>query len=365
MKLTRARGCLLGLAAGDALGRPAENLAPEEIARRWGRLTEIEPGMGGTDDTEYTVFASSLLCRYGSAMTSADVAREYREQIIPNIEGPMRGAGFSELGAIQALRRGIEPPLSGLWHQHGWSDGLAMRAAPYGIFAAGDPGEAARLVAVDGAVSNSGEGIYGGQAVAAAVAVAMTGASPDEVVEAGIAAIPEDSWTSRNLRAAVAAVTTGSAGEPHTANSDGEPHAAGPAAGLYAADSAEKPYAAGSAEKPYAAGSVARLYEAVVVRHYPWTDLAPEAVALAFAGYLMGAGEVEASVVAAANLGRDADTTAAIAGALAGAGRGESAVPARWAREIGPVTGRCLPVVAGRHVLDVATELVAAAERPT
>jgi hypothetical protein len=106
------------------------------------------------------------------------------------------------------------------------------------------------------------------------------------------------------------------------------------------------------------------LYEAVVVRHYPWTDLAPEAVALAFAGYLMGAGEVEASVVAAANLGRDADTTAAIAGALAGAGRGESAVPERWAREIGPVTGRCLPVVAGRHVLDVATELVAAAERP-
>ncbi|SNS23049.1 ADP-ribosylglycohydrolase [Streptosporangium subroseum] len=337
MKLTRARGCLLGLAAGDALGRPAENLAPEEIARRWGRLTEIEPGMGGTDDTEYTVFASSLLCRYGSAMTSADVAREYREQIIPNIEGPMRGAGFSELGAIQALRRGIEPPLSGLWHQHGWSDGLAMRAAPYGIFAAGDPGEAARLVAVDGAVSNSGEGIYGGQAVAAAVAVAMTGASPDEVVEAGIAAIPEDSWTSRNLRAAVAAVTAGSAAEP---------------------------YAADSAGKPHTADAVAKLYEAVVVRHYPWTDLAPEAVALAFAGYLMGAGEVEASVVAAANLGRDADTTAAIAGALAGAGRGESAVPARWAREIGPVTGRCLPVVAGRHVLDVATELVAASERP-
>jgi ADP-ribosylglycohydrolase len=355
VKLTRARGCLLGLAAGDALGRPAENLAPEEIARRWGRLTEIEPGMGGTDDTEYTVFASSLLCRYGSDMTSADVAREYREQIIPNIEGPMRGAGFSELGAIQALRRGIEPPLSGMWHQHGWSDGLAMRAAPYGIFATGDPGEAARLVAVDGVVSHSGEGVYGGQAVAAAVAVAMTGASPDEVVEAGIAAIPEDSWTSRNLRAAVAAVTAGPAGKWHVAGSDGKPHAAG---------SAAEPYEADSAGKPYAAEAVAELYEAVVVRHYPWTDLAPEAVALAFAGYLMGAGEVEASVVAAANLGRDADTTAAIAGALAGAGRGESAVPARWAREIGPVTGRCLPVVAGRHVLDVATELVAAAERP-
>ncbi|MEU6738880.1 ADP-ribosylglycohydrolase family protein [Streptosporangium sandarakinum] len=316
--LTRARGCLLGLAAGDALGRPAENLAPEEIARRWGRLTEIEPGKGGTDDTEYTLFAASLLCRYGATMTPADVAREYREQIIPGIDGPMRGAGFSELGAIQALRRGLAPPLSGLWHPHGWSDGLAMRAAPYGIFAAGRPAEAARLVAVDGVVSNSGEGVYGGQAVAAAVAVAMTGAAPGEVVRAGIAAVPEDSWTSRNLRAAVEAV---------------------------------------------AAGSVERLYAAVVVRHYPWTDLAPEAVALAFAGYLMGAGEVEESVVSAANLGRDADTTAAIAGALAGAGRGEAAVPERWAAEIGPATGRCLPVVAGRHVLDAATDLVAASGR--
>ena len=260
-------------------------------------------------------------------MTSADVAREYREQIIPNIEGPMRGAGFSELGTVQALRRGLEPPLSGRWHQHGWSDGLAMRAAPYGIFAAGDPGEAARLVAVDGVVSHSGEGIYGGQAVAAAVAVAMTGAPPEEVVEAAIAAVPEDSWTSRNLRAA-------------------------------------RGHAAVRGRELGRESQRRELYEAVVVRHYPWTDLAPEAVALAFAGYLMGAGEVEASVVSAANLGRDADTTAAIAGALAGAGRGESAVPARWAREIGPVTGRCLPVVAGRHVLDVATELVAAAERP-
>ncbi|MGW4640373.1 ADP-ribosylglycohydrolase family protein [Sphaerisporangium sp. NPDC004334] len=315
MSLTRARGCLLGLAAGDALGRPAENLPPEEIARRHGRLTEIEPGKGGTDDTEYTIFAASLLCRYGAAMTPADVAREYREQIIPSIDGPMRGAGFSELGAVQALRRGLAPPMSGEWHQHGWSDGLAMRAAPYGIFAAGDPGEAARLVAVDGVVSNGVEGVYGGQAVAAAVAVAMTGAAPAEVVQAGLAAVPADSWTSRNLRAAVDAV---------------------------------------------AAGSVERLYAAVVVRHYPWTDLAPEAVALAFAGYLMGAGEVEESVVSAANLGRDADTTAAIAGALAGAGRGEAAVPARWAREIGPATGRCLPVVAGRHVLDVATALYAA-----
>jgi ADP-ribosylglycohydrolase len=89
----RARGCLLGLAAGDALGAPAENLTPAEIRRRWGRLTEIEGG--GTDDTEYAIFASSLLVRHGHALTSADVADAYRSEIIPLVTGPMRGAGFS------------------------------------------------------------------------------------------------------------------------------------------------------------------------------------------------------------------------------------------------------------------------------
>ena len=35
----RARGALLGLAVGDALGAPAENMKPSEIRRRWGRIT--------------------------------------------------------------------------------------------------------------------------------------------------------------------------------------------------------------------------------------------------------------------------------------------------------------------------------------
>ncbi|NUR89694.1 MAG: ADP-ribosylglycohydrolase family protein, partial [Nonomuraea sp.] len=167
----RARGCLLGLASGDALGAPAENLTPEEIRRRWGRLTEIEGG--GTDDTEYAIFAAGLLVRHGHGLTPELVAEAYRTQIIPLIDGPMRGAGFSELGTVMALRRGLEPPLTGLVHTHGWSDGLAMRAAPYGIFCPGDPAEAARLAEQDGRVSGSGEGITGGRAVAGAVAAAM------------------------------------------------------------------------------------------------------------------------------------------------------------------------------------------------
>ncbi|GAA2072211.1 ADP-ribosylglycohydrolase family protein [Actinomadura alba] len=332
----RARGCLLGLAAGDALGRPAENLAPEEIAGRWGRLTELARGPDGmavgTDDTEYALFTAFLLETYGSALSSGDVAREWRRNIIAPLDerpGPMRGAGFSELGTVQALRRGLEPPLSGRWQQHGWSDGLAMRAAPYGVFAAGEPAEAARLAGVDGAVSHGGEGVHGGRAVAAAVALAMTGAPPAQVIDAALAVIPADSWTGRTVRASVRIAGARRSAIPVIAD---ERH-------------------------------TADLHEAVVVRHCPWADLAPEAVALAFAAYLLGAGEVEVSVTNAVNLGRDADTTAAIAGALAGAGQGEDGVPERWSARIGPARGTCLRAVAGRDVRDAADALAAAARR--
>ncbi|MEO3870112.1 ADP-ribosylglycohydrolase family protein [Nonomuraea sp. B12E4] len=321
----RARGCLLGLAAGDALGAPAENLSPAEIRRRWGRLTEIEGG--GTDDTEYAIFAASLLVRHGHALTSADVAAAYRTQVIPRMTGPMRGAGFSELGTIEALRRGLEPPLTGLVHAHGWSDGLAMRAASYGVFCPGDPAEAARLVEQDGLVSGSGEGILGGRAVAGAVAAAMGGAAVDDVVSAALSVIPADSWTARDIIRARAAVA-GAAVEPG-------------------------PTGQGADELRM----VEALHEAVVVKHYPWTDIAPEAVALAMAAFLVGGGDVEAVVTFGVSLGRDADTIGAIAGAVAGAMCGERGVPARWAARIGPVSGKCLPVVAGRHVLDVADEL--------
>jgi ADP-ribosylglycohydrolase len=320
----RARGCLLGLAAGDALGAPAENLTPQEIRRRWGRLTEIEGG--GTDDTEYAIFAASLLVRHGHTLTPADVAAAYRSQIIPRVTGPMRGAGFSELGTIEALRRGLQPPLTGLAHSHGWSDGLAMRAAPYGVFCPGDPAEAARLVEQDGLVSGSGEGILGGRAVAGAVAAAMGGASPREVARNMVRACEVLGWSPT------------ASGGTHSGAAPGGAHS-------------------GAGAVDVAAEVVEALHRAVVVQHYPWTDVAPEAVALAMAAFLAGDGDVEAAVTFGVSLGRDADTIGAIAGAIAGASRGERGVPTRWAARIGPVTGKCLPVVAGRHVLDVADEL--------
>ncbi|MFG2608177.1 ADP-ribosylglycohydrolase family protein [Streptomyces sp. NPDC048514] len=308
----RARGALLGLAVGDALGAPAENLRPSEIRARWGRITGyVAEKPSGTDDTEYAIFSGLLLARHGSALTPAHVEAAWHEWIADRAEGPFRGAGFSERGTLENLRRGLAAPISAQ-HRHAWSDGLAMRAAPFGVFAAGRPGEAARLVAIDGSISHEGEGIYGGQAVAAGVAAAMAGAPVPVVVAAALAVVPDDSWTARSLRRAVTVAHRGERA----------------------------------------------VRSAVVIGGYPWTDLAPEAVALAFGAYAAADGDFREAVLTAVNMGRDADTTAAVAGALSGAAQGLSAIPPAWAAAIGPARGRCLPSMAGHHVLDVAELLV-------
>ncbi|MEU6273514.1 ADP-ribosylglycohydrolase family protein [Streptomyces populi] len=304
----RARGALLGLAVGDALGAPAENMKPSEIRARWGRITGyVAEHPAGTDDTEYAIFSGLLLARHGSALTVAHVESAWHQWIADRDEGPFRGAGFSERGTLENLRRGLVAPISAQ-HRHAWSDGLAMRAAPFGVFAAGRPAEAARLVAIDGSVSHEGEGLYGGQAVAAGVAAAMAGASTSTVVASALAVVPDDSWTARSLRRAVAVAHRGERA----------------------------------------------VRTAVVIGGYPWTDLAPEAVALAFGAYAAADGAFIESVLTAVNMGRDADTTAAVAGALAGATRGMSAIPAAWAAAVGPARGSCLPSMEGHHILDVA-----------
>ncbi|WP_187284877.1 ADP-ribosylglycohydrolase family protein, partial [Streptomyces sp. uw30] len=81
-----------------------------------------------------------------------------------------------------------------------------------------------------------------------------------------------------------------------------------------------------------------------------------------FGPYVTDGDDVQA-VLTAVNMGRDADTTAAVAGALAGATQGEPAIPTEWAAAIGPARGSCLPSMAGHHVLDVAELLVQGEDR--
>lgn len=312
----RAAGALMGLAVGDALGSPAEGKTPAEIAQRWGRLTDfLVDQPAGTDDTEYALFSARLLLRHGLSLSSEQVAQAWRDEII-SAANEYKGAGFSEILTIKNLQRGLQPPFSGQ-HLHSWSDGLAMRAAPYGIAAAGDPELAADLAESDGHVSHAGEGILGGRAVAAAVAAAMTAADCDEALGAALHVIPADSWCGRNLREGIAI-------------------------GRQSADVWQ---------------AIAPLHETLVLQFYHWPDLAPEAVGLAFGMLAAARGDFETAVLGSVNLGRDADTIAAIAGAIAGALHGCDRIPARWSARIAHARGGCIQTVKGMFVLQTAAEL--------
>jgi len=312
---SRARASLLGLAIGDALGSPTENKSREAIGQRWGQVMDfLSEGQAGSDDTEYAMFNARLLLKYGPRISAALIAEEWRREIV-SVSNSYRGAGFSEMMAIRNLKSGLLPPQSGQ-HLHAWSDGLAMRVAPFGIVAVGNPVLAAHLAEMDGSVTHAGEGIYAGKAVAAAVATAMGGAPVPSVIDAAREAIPGDSWTKRAIDRAVVA----------------------------------------GAKSRDVWNALAPLEHEVVFDRYFWSDLGPEAVALALGLVVASRGNFRDAVLGAVNVGRDTDTIAAIAGAITGALQGT--VPEEWARRVSVVAGTCIGVVKGMDIRRTADQLV-------
>ena len=81
----RYRGCMLGLAVGDALGAPLEFLERDEIAERYGTVREMigggwlqtEPGEW-TDDTQMALAIARSVVRSG-AVEPADIATLFVE----------------------------------------------------------------------------------------------------------------------------------------------------------------------------------------------------------------------------------------------------------------------------------------------
>jgi ADP-ribosylglycohydrolase len=316
-----ARGCLLGLAIGDALGGPTEGKTPKAIAAEWGRVTDfLSETQTGSDDTEYALFNTRLLLKHGANIDAGMIARAWLTEIVSSTN-TYNGAGFSEMMAIRNLKAGLLPPHSGD-HAHSWSDGLAMRVAPFGIVMAGRPAAAAELARRDGSVTHSGEGILSGQAVAAAVAIAMEGAAIADIIDAARGVTPPDSWTRRGIDRATSI------------------------AGRYSD--------VWSALGP--------LYQDIVCSSYFWPDIAPEAVSLAFGILDASHGNFEEAVLGGVNVGRDTDTIAGIAGAILGAQLGEEALPEKWIKRVAVSRGVCLAAVRGMQVGPIADQLVELAD---
>ena len=298
MTTVRAResalGALYGLAIGDALGMPTQLMSREAIATRYGTLRSFEPadadhplaaGMAAasiTDDTEQALLLARLLIEGDGHVDAAVFARELvRWEERMRAKGSLDLLGPSTKRAVEAVIEGESIDASG---RFGTTNGAAMRIAPVGITVDSSDLVALvdRVVEASRASHNTGVAIAGASAVAAAVSAGIDGAGLDEAI--GLAAAAAELGAQRGYWVAAADIASRIRWTAELVDrADGE-------------------------------GSLTRIYELV------GTSLASqESVPAAFGILRLFPGDPWEACLAAASLGGDSDTVAAMVGAMSGA----------------------------------------------
>lgn len=315
--LDRARGVMSGLAIGDSFG-DASRKPDNQLA--YGITTDFGEGASwSTDDTEFGLLTAQTLIEANGRLTPEIVAEAWKKHVVTQGEELNRG-GNSEMEAAANLRCGLMPPYTGLYNAYAFSDGAAMRAAPIGIVFAGDLPGAAQAAEIDASISHCRDGVWGAQSVACAVAAAVAGASFEEILDAALYPVPKTSWYYYTFQLAMDIVRQ--------------------------ADS--------------------RLLDAWMPLHdrlaTRYKASVPEAVSQAFGVLALSHEDFRTGVITAGNFGRDADTIAAICGAVLGGMYGYKAIPARWAEKTRYPSGTCLPMARGIDLLEIAGKLCALAQ---
>ncbi|MFI6149788.1 ADP-ribosylglycohydrolase family protein [Streptomyces sp. NPDC051109] len=330
----RAAGCLVGAAVGDALGGPVEGWSPDQIVERhggrvhgivgpwhedWRTARPIAPYHKGdghvTDDTLMTHALVRVYAAVRDHLDAYAIADHLVPDLmtnprwIPELEAealPLQRIFLAEKWIVSRLHYGhVDPREAGSGNIV--NCGAAMYMAPVGIVNAGNPaGAYAEALDVAGAHQSS----YGREAAgvfAAAVAAAcVPGATASSVVDTALALAKD------GTRAAIAAVC-----EAASRHRDFESALAPLRAAVAPFDSVGPDYRTPSlgARRP------SRLH-------------AIEELPIALGMLVVSDGVYEGSVLGAVNYGRDCDSIATMAGAIAGALSGVSAVPPAWAKEV-------------------------------
>lgn len=297
------RGALVGGAAGDALGRPAEGRSRSSISARYGRLVDFQPWSGWvdgplgtfTDDTQLTLATAEALVAGGGVLDPADLAQRLLDWL-PDA----RGAGFATTEAVHRLA--VEP-----WWRAGTDsagNGGAMRAAPIGLVHLRDVDLLRRQAAVATVVTHAHP-----MAVAGAIAHAWLVAS--------LAALPPGGLD----------VTRLIDGLVHTLDD------------LSDRGAPERDWEYRPGKTPDPVRLVDRLAEVPAWLDAPVDDALDhfyngafvlESLPAALWFFLRRPDDPESVIVEAVMGGYDADTVASMAGAYAGAYLGLDALPDRW-----------------------------------
>ena len=306
---------MLGLAVGDALGMPTQELsrarAQELLGAGPGYLdgppdNPISAGMPAgsvTDDTEQALLVAGLLVRGRGRIDPASLCQallSWQDEMIAR--GSLDLLGPSTQAALSAVRAGADPATTG---RSGTTNGAAMRVTPVGIAC-----PATDLDALVGAVADAGRVTHDTpQARSGAAAVAA-------VVSAGVAG------ATFAQAAPLAVEAAARAGSAELARLVGD--AVREFGSLDLGGREPRPGNASPAEDPSHAENL--VLDRIVARF--GTSLATvESVPAAFAVAALSPRDAWRAGWLGARLGGDADTIAAMAAAMVGACTGAKALP--------------------------------------
>ena len=173
---SRFKGCLLGLAVGDALGAHFEGQPAEDIARQYRTAHDLieNPPHGDlwyTDDTQMAIGVAESLVKCGR-INERELCKRFAANYLPQ-----RGYGAGAKIVLQAMVEGSDHKSLAENHFPGGSfgNGAAMRVAPVGLMFQHNQEQLwqqARLSALPTHVHPLG--IEGAQVLALAVGLAST-----------------------------------------------------------------------------------------------------------------------------------------------------------------------------------------------
>ena len=140
----KIRGNFLGVAIGDALGKPVEMCKPQHIAEKYGRITEyldcsshkyFENDHKGTttDDWQLTKAVARAMITTGR-FDLDEIAVEHAKEFAVSV----RGWGSSTREAVQRIVEGVHWKEAGKTDQEnrGVGNGVCMKASPAGLYMA-------------------------------------------------------------------------------------------------------------------------------------------------------------------------------------------------------------------------------------
>jgi len=335
--LERAKGALLGLAAGDAIGMPAlyhrsvrlgsrrECLWPkaaeadkEQVLRFPLPFTVSETGelaLCGTDDTEMAALTAQILLSCSRQPSAAELFSGWQNHVVDVDDIWL---GVAERSSVKNIKAGLKAPDCGGDNPAYADDGAVSRAVPIGIRFSGHPAQAADVARQFAEITHAEDGVWAAGAMAASISAAVGGATFEDALTAGIEEVPADSWLSRGFNRAFTILEESGSG--------------------------------------FAA--VPRWINEIANGSYSYGTIAAETLPIAYAVVSSAGPGIAPSIQLAVLIAKQSDSMPAFAGALAGAIAGSTGMPASWFNSLNQLRGVIVPSVKGILLSQLAGQLL-------